>query len=235
MRRIYNPMQYEFLQHQQHWNVFMTYGALLLGVGPDPLRRSTSSGRCSPARKAPLNPWNATTLEWTAASPPPHLQLGADAPDRVPRALRVQRPRGGGRLLAAVAAAGARGGAAARSLTEVPGGEAGAPSGRAHGRRDLRADRLRRARDQHGCRPGGAGLADDLRPQHVPVPVVPDGRRRLLRAQPPAARRPRRAPHAGAGRRAVAARRPSARARHRRGGRGDRPGRHRWAAGGAAH
>jgi len=32
MRRIYNPMQYEFLQHQQHWNVFMTYGALLLGL-----------------------------------------------------------------------------------------------------------------------------------------------------------------------------------------------------------
>src|SRR5207253_1183141 len=29
MRRIYNPMQYEFLQHQQHWNVFITVSALL--------------------------------------------------------------------------------------------------------------------------------------------------------------------------------------------------------------
>src|SRR3989442_117557 len=27
MRRIYNPMQYEFLQHQQHWNVFITMTA----------------------------------------------------------------------------------------------------------------------------------------------------------------------------------------------------------------
>src|SRR5690242_12840795 len=28
MRRIYNPMQYEFLQHMQHWNVFITVSAL---------------------------------------------------------------------------------------------------------------------------------------------------------------------------------------------------------------
>jgi cytochrome c oxidase subunit 1 len=50
MRRIYNPTQYEFLQHQQHWNVFITYSALLSAC-----RRfrssSTSSGRCSPARR----------------------------------------------------------------------------------------------------------------------------------------------------------------------------------------
>ena len=32
MRRIYNPTQYEFLQPLQHWNVFMTVGALCLGA-----------------------------------------------------------------------------------------------------------------------------------------------------------------------------------------------------------
>ena len=57
-----------------------------------------------------------------------------------------------------------------------------------------------------GRRPGGARLADDLRAQHVPVPVVADGRRRVLRAQPSPARRARRAAHAGPRRRAVAGR-----------------------------
>src|SRR5207249_870423 len=31
MRRIYNPTQYEFLKPLQHWNVFMTVSALVLG------------------------------------------------------------------------------------------------------------------------------------------------------------------------------------------------------------
>jgi cytochrome c oxidase subunit 1 len=79
MRRIYNPMQYEFLQHQQHWNVIMTYGALLLGafqiVFAINLVWSLLAGR-----KAPMNPWNATTLEWAAPSPPPHLNWGPTLP-----------------------------------------------------------------------------------------------------------------------------------------------------------
>ena len=39
MRRIYNPMQYEFLQPLQHWNVFITIGALCLGRVAARLRR----------------------------------------------------------------------------------------------------------------------------------------------------------------------------------------------------
>jgi len=31
-------------------------------------------------RKAPMNPWNSNTLEWTAPSPPPHLNWGAHVP-----------------------------------------------------------------------------------------------------------------------------------------------------------
>ena len=79
MRRIYNPMQYEFLQHQQHWNVIMTYGALILGFSQIVFAinfvRSLVAGK-----PAPLNPWNANTLEWGAASPPPHLNWGPTLP-----------------------------------------------------------------------------------------------------------------------------------------------------------
>jgi cytochrome c oxidase subunit 1 len=79
MRRIYNPLQYEFLQHQQHWNVIMTYGALILGFSQIVFAinfvRSLVAGK-----PAPLNPWNANTLEWSAASPPPHLNWGPTLP-----------------------------------------------------------------------------------------------------------------------------------------------------------
>jgi cytochrome c oxidase subunit 1 len=79
MRRIYNPMQYEFLQHQQHWNVIMTVGAIALGFSQILFAinflKSVRSGT-----PAPMNPWNANTLEWGAASPPPHLNWGPKIP-----------------------------------------------------------------------------------------------------------------------------------------------------------
>src|SRR5207249_6786107 len=48
-------------------------------------KRDWSSDVCSSdllfaGKKAPLNPWNANTLEWTAASPPPHLNWGPTLP-----------------------------------------------------------------------------------------------------------------------------------------------------------
>jgi cytochrome c oxidase subunit 1 len=79
MRRIYNPLQYEFLQHQQHWNVIMTWGALLLGA-TQIVFAINFIWSLAAGRKAPVNPWNATTLEWTAPSPPPHLNWGATLP-----------------------------------------------------------------------------------------------------------------------------------------------------------
>ncbi len=79
MRRIYNPMQYEFLQHQQHWNVFITYSALLLGLFQIPFVINFFWSLFA-GRKAPLNPWNSNTLEWTAPSPPPHLNWGPTLP-----------------------------------------------------------------------------------------------------------------------------------------------------------
>ena len=83
MRRIYNPMQYEFLQHLQWWNVFITWSAFALGLAQIffviNFFWSLFAGR-----KAPLNPWQANTLEWTAPSPPPHLNWG----DRIPTVYR---------------------------------------------------------------------------------------------------------------------------------------------------
>jgi cytochrome c oxidase subunit 1 len=83
MRRIYNPLQYEFLQHLQHWNVLMTVGAIGLGLSQIPFFVNFVWSLFA-GRRAPANPWNATTLEWSAPSPPPHLNWG----DRLPTVYR---------------------------------------------------------------------------------------------------------------------------------------------------
>jgi cytochrome c oxidase subunit 1 len=72
-------MQYEFLQHQQHWNVIITIGALGLGIAQIPFVINFFWSLFA-GKKAPLNPWNANTLEWTAPSPPPHLNWGPTLP-----------------------------------------------------------------------------------------------------------------------------------------------------------
>jgi cytochrome c oxidase subunit I len=71
MRRIYNPTQYEFLKPLQHWNEFMTYGALLLGASQLFLVVNFFWSLLA-GPKAPKNPWHANTLEWEAPTPPPH-------------------------------------------------------------------------------------------------------------------------------------------------------------------
>ena len=71
MRRIYNPLQYEFLHSMQHWNVFITVSAFILAASQVVfvinLFYSLFAGK-----KADKNPWLANTLEWSAPSPPPH-------------------------------------------------------------------------------------------------------------------------------------------------------------------
>jgi cytochrome c oxidase subunit 1 len=79
MRRIYNPMQYEFLQHQQHWNVIITIGAIGLGLSQIPFAINFVMSIFA-GKKASMNPWNANTLEWQAPSPPPHLNWGEKLP-----------------------------------------------------------------------------------------------------------------------------------------------------------
>ncbi len=79
MRRIYNPLQYDFLQGQQHWNVIITVGAIALGISQIPFAINFFWSLFKGAQ-APLNPWNANTLEWSAPSPPPHLNWGRTLP-----------------------------------------------------------------------------------------------------------------------------------------------------------
>jgi cytochrome c oxidase subunit I len=79
MRRIYNPLQYEFLQHLQWWNVLITVSAIGLGIAQIPFVINFFWSLFA-GKRAPLNPWNATTLEWTAPSPPPHLNWGPTLP-----------------------------------------------------------------------------------------------------------------------------------------------------------
>jgi cytochrome c oxidase subunit 1 len=71
MRRIYNPMQYEFLMPMQHWNVFITVSALLLGASQIFFLVNFIWSLFA-GKKAEKNPWQANTLEWSAPTPPPH-------------------------------------------------------------------------------------------------------------------------------------------------------------------
>ncbi len=83
MRRVYNPTQYEFLVHLQWWNVFITWSAFALGVAQIFFAINFFWSLFA-GKKAPLNPWEANTLEWTASSPPPHLNWG----DKIPTVYR---------------------------------------------------------------------------------------------------------------------------------------------------
>ncbi len=71
MRRIYNPLQYEFLVDLQWWNVFITMSAFCLGAA-QLIFLFNFVWSLFAGKKAERNPWQANTLEWTAPSPPPH-------------------------------------------------------------------------------------------------------------------------------------------------------------------
>jgi cytochrome c oxidase subunit I len=71
MRRIYNPLQYDFLQPLQGINIFMTVSAFLLGLSQIPFIYNFFASLFA-GKKAERNPWLANSLEWSAASPPPH-------------------------------------------------------------------------------------------------------------------------------------------------------------------
>jgi cytochrome c oxidase subunit 1 len=71
MRRIYNPLQYEFLQHFQGMNIFITMSAFTLGVVQLIFLWNVFYSMFK-GKKAEENPWQANTLEWAAPTPPPH-------------------------------------------------------------------------------------------------------------------------------------------------------------------
>lgn len=71
MRRIYDTTQYTHLAHFQPINVFITISSFALGVGQIPFVFNFLTSIFW-GKKADRNPWEANTLEWTTASPPPH-------------------------------------------------------------------------------------------------------------------------------------------------------------------
>jgi cytochrome c oxidase subunit 1 len=76
MRRIYNPLQYEFLQPLQPINIFITVGAIGLGLSQIPFVVNFFWSLFG-GRRAERNPWQANTLEWVAPTPTPHGNFDA--------------------------------------------------------------------------------------------------------------------------------------------------------------
>ena len=79
MRRIYNPLQYEFLQDLQPINVFITVSAFCLGAAQLVVIFNFCWSLYR-GKRATNNPWQANTLEWGATSPPPHGNWGETIP-----------------------------------------------------------------------------------------------------------------------------------------------------------
>ncbi|HVN83449.1 MAG TPA: cbb3-type cytochrome c oxidase subunit I [Candidatus Binatia bacterium] len=71
MRRVYNPMQYDFLKPLAPIHQFATYATVVLLIGQIPFIVNFFWSLFA-GRRAPENPWHANTLEWSAPSPPPH-------------------------------------------------------------------------------------------------------------------------------------------------------------------
>jgi cytochrome c oxidase subunit 1 len=79
MRRIYDPTLYEFLKPMQPMNQFISYSAFLLGAS-QLLFAGNFIFSLFRGKKAESNPWHANSLEWSATSPPPHLNWGEHVP-----------------------------------------------------------------------------------------------------------------------------------------------------------
>jgi len=75
-RRLYDQMQYAHAQPTQPLNVFMSICAWLLGLAQIPFILNFF-GSLIWGKKVDRNPWDATTLEWAAPSPPPHGNFDA--------------------------------------------------------------------------------------------------------------------------------------------------------------
>lgn len=71
MRRIYNPLHYEFLEPFYGMNTFISVTALLLGASQI-FFGINFVWSLFWGKRATENPWQANTLEWDAPSPPPH-------------------------------------------------------------------------------------------------------------------------------------------------------------------
>lgn len=72
LRRMYDPMQYAHSQPVQPLNVFISASAWLLALAQIPFILNFFGSLWAGKKAQDDNPWKATTLEWTAPTPPPH-------------------------------------------------------------------------------------------------------------------------------------------------------------------
>jgi cytochrome c oxidase subunit I len=71
-RRLFDAGQaYAFAQPTMHWNVVSSWGAWTLALFQLPFIFNFFYSM-SKGEKTNDNPWEATTIEWSAPSPPPH-------------------------------------------------------------------------------------------------------------------------------------------------------------------
>jgi cytochrome c oxidase subunit 1 len=80
MRRLYDPTQYAFLVPQQPVNVFISISAFVLGAAQLIFLFNFFFSIFAGRRATERNPWQATTLEWSAPCPPGHGNFGAELP-----------------------------------------------------------------------------------------------------------------------------------------------------------
>ena len=70
-RRLWDQTQYTMGEQTHEWVVASSWGAWMLGVAQLPFIINFFWSAFA-GRKTNDNPWEATTLEWAAPSPPPH-------------------------------------------------------------------------------------------------------------------------------------------------------------------
>ena len=79
LRRVYDPLQYDFLAPVEGLNVFISIAAFITGAAQLIFIVNFFSSIWL-GRKAGSNPWNATTLEWTVEGVPGHGNFGPELP-----------------------------------------------------------------------------------------------------------------------------------------------------------
>jgi cytochrome c oxidase subunit 1 len=80
MRRIYDPLQYIFLQPQQILNVIITISAFCLATVQLVFIANFFISIFAGKKATEGNPWHATTLEWTTPCPPGHGNFADELP-----------------------------------------------------------------------------------------------------------------------------------------------------------
>ena len=80
MRHIYDPTVYDFLKHLIPWNKFISISAMALFAAQMIFLGNFFWSLFKGRKVESENPWQATTLEWTTPTPPPHGNWAGPVP-----------------------------------------------------------------------------------------------------------------------------------------------------------